>query len=359
MKSTGYVAQLDGLRFVAILMVMIAHWMQWRYTNPLVLSFPFSHGVLLFFVLSGFLITRILLENRDKYEPASRSKFLLLKNFYARRVLRIFPIYYGTIFFLLLINYKNTAEIFPWLVTYSSNILESITNEYVGDFNHFWSLAVEEQFYLFWPLLIIFIKPKYTKYVILGAILTAFITRIYLSLYVGNWMANSYFTLSCMYSLGLGALLAYLNIYHLPVFERLARRSILYGVLVIYLVLLFLQMKFKISWYKEIVEDFSFSVLSGIIIVIASTNGFKGLIKYFLELKFVVYSGKISYGMYVYHLFIPALFYYLAPIAGLSISNKYTLFIAFYLLTFLLSHYSWKLIESPINNYKKHFPYFK
>ncbi len=110
-------------------------------------------------------------------------------------------------------HYKNTAEIFPWLLTYTSNIYQSINNIYVGDFNHFWSLAVEEQFYLFWPFIILFIKPNRTLLAIFLTIFISLLTRGYLFLYVGKWMATAYFTMSCMHALGLGALLAYIKTY--------------------------------------------------------------------------------------------------------------------------------------------------
>jgi peptidoglycan/LPS O-acetylase OafA/YrhL len=77
-----YVVQLDGLRFFAVLMVMIAHWLQWQLTNPIFTNFPFNHGVTLFFVLSGYLISRILFTNNVKYIENNQSKSGLLKSFY-------------------------------------------------------------------------------------------------------------------------------------------------------------------------------------------------------------------------------------------------------------------------------------
>ena len=73
MRTDKHIIQLDGLRFFAVLMVMVAHWMQWQWTNPFLTSFPFVHGVILFFVLSGYLITRILLT--IKYDLLTRNSF--------------------------------------------------------------------------------------------------------------------------------------------------------------------------------------------------------------------------------------------------------------------------------------------
>ena len=357
--TNKHIVQLDGLRFFAVLMVMVAHWLQWQWSNPILMNTPFVHGVTLFFVLSGFLITRILLNNRDEFNEKGLKKGYLLKNFYIRRFFRIFPIYYLLIIGFYLFNYKNTGEILPWLLTYTSNIYQSINNVYVGDFNHFWSLAVEEQFYLFWPFLILFLKPNRILLVILVTILISLLTRGYLFLYVGKWMATAYFTISCMHALGLGALLAYIKIYKPNIENKLSHPFWLYLTLIIYVVLLIVQVKFNMGWSREIFDDFFFAILAFFIILRASENRFTGILKFILENKFVTYSGKISYGLYVYHLFIPTLFLYISPKIGISISNKYTYFVACYFLTFLVAHISWKLIESPINKLKDKVPYIK
>ena len=359
MKEDKHILQLDGLRFFAVFMVMIGHWLQWQWTNPILINFPFVHGVILFFVLSGFLITKILLTRKDELITTNTSKKFLIKNFYIRRFLRIFPIYYLLIVFLFIIDYKNTREFFPWLVTYTSNIYQSIKNVYVGDFNHFWSLAVEEQFYLFWPFLVLFIKSNRIFNTICITILSAILFKTLFYLYVGKWMATTYFTLNCMHALGIGALLSYFTLYNKRLIEILKKPIWLYLGLLLYLILLFVQYKIKLGWYKEVGDEVLFAIISAFVILRASNNGFKFGLKYILENKFVVYSGKISYGLYVYHLFMPTIFYFIAPRIGLSISNKYTAFIAFYFVTFLVAHISWVLIERPIINLKSKVPYVK
>src|SRR5579872_4300046 len=126
----------------------------------------------------------------------------------------IFPLYFATIIFLFLISYKNTRVFFPWLVTFTSNIYQSVHNVFVDDFNHFWSLAVEEQFYLFWPWLIIFVPTRHIEKLIIGLISVSLLSKIYLfTAHPNKWMANSYFTLCCMHALGIGGLISYWGIY--------------------------------------------------------------------------------------------------------------------------------------------------
>jgi peptidoglycan/LPS O-acetylase OafA/YrhL len=360
-QDNSYVIQLDGLRFFAILSVMMGHWLQWQINKPIVQGFPFGNGVILFFVLSGYLITDILLRNKIKVVEISIPKSSLLKSFYARRVLRIFPLYFVTIFFLYFIHYKNTREIFPWLVTFSSNIYQSIHVVFVGDFNHFWSLAVEEQFYLFWPWLIVLMPTKYSEKIIVGLIGLSVLTKIYLLIYFpGNWMANSYFTLSCMHALGIGALISYWNIYRKNIISYFSKFSWVFTSVVVYFSIHYFNFFYKVNWFHAIFDDVLFALMSAFIINYASQNKFTGILKYILENKFVVYSGKISYGIYILHLFMPDLFWgYLSRKIGLDITNKYTAFVALYLLTFLVAHVSWKLMESPINNLKRYFPYLK
>ncbi|MGZ3862608.1 MAG: acyltransferase family protein [Bacteroidia bacterium] len=359
--DNSYIVQLDGLRFFAIFSVMFGHWTQWQINRPLVNGFPFGNGVTLFFVLSGFLITDILLKNRDKGLQLNVPKDNLIKAFYMRRVLRIFPLYFGTIIFLYLISYKNTREIFPWLATFSSNIYQAINSVYVGDFNHFWSLAVEEQFYLFWPWLIILLPSKHTEKIIITLIAVSVITKFYIfAKYPDRWMANSYFTLSCMHALGIGALVAYWSIYRKNIIAYFSDFKWVYTSMIVYFSLHYIAYFNKLDWYIETLDNVLFAGMSAIIINLAAQNKFESTAKKILENKFIVYSGKISYGLYVFHLFVPAFFWeFLSNKAGMQITNKYTAFIVFYFITFAMAHISWKLMEKPLNDLKSKFPYLK
>ena len=138
-----YFKQLDGLRCIAVMSVLICHWVRYHF----VMLIPFgSMGVNLFFVISGFLITRILLISKD--ENGDRSMASPMKKFYIRRTLRIFPIYYLTIFFLFLVNFPAIRENVAWLLTYTFNIKLSFQGVWEMDkmhhLLHLWSLSVEE-----------------------------------------------------------------------------------------------------------------------------------------------------------------------------------------------------------------------
>ena len=134
--------------------VLWSHWRTVWTTSPS--RFPAAElAVETFFVISGFLITGILLDNR-----LQNSQSQILKQFYIRRFLRIFPLHYLVLLLGLVVNADSLRESWCWQVFYLSNIYFYL-NGWHGYFSHFWSLAVEEQFYLFWPLLIICLARRF------------------------------------------------------------------------------------------------------------------------------------------------------------------------------------------------------
>ncbi|MBK8553825.1 MAG: acyltransferase [Ignavibacteria bacterium] len=155
-KSVSYMPQLDSLRTFAVFSVLIGHWFAEfeKFSN-----FPFGmFGVTLFFVLSGFLITQILISGRIDTEEIFKKKIHSIKQFYIRRTLRIFPIYYITIFICLLFNVQDIRDKFFWFLFYASNIYFYNINDWAGSLSHLWTLAVEEQFYLLWPFIILLFR---------------------------------------------------------------------------------------------------------------------------------------------------------------------------------------------------------
>ena len=184
----GHLPALDGVRGLAILMVLVVHFVgDTKATSTLergltwVASYG-TFGVDLFFILSGFLITGILLEARG-----SRHYFL---NFYTRRTLRIFPLYYGVLIavFVLLpfipalrgnatLGELRNRQWWVWL--YGVNVLDAIRGVFSFSYlDHFWSLAVEEHFYALWPLLVWRCPPRLLLRIALAVSLTAVALRI-------------------------------------------------------------------------------------------------------------------------------------------------------------------------------------
>ncbi|SRR5579875_544507 len=148
--SDRRLSALDGLRGLAILMVMFWHFTIHQPSAPgpylFRVALAGNWGVDLFFVLSGFLITGILLDSKGTPNYCLR--------FYSRRALRIFPPYYALLLGLFVLHY-HTGTSWLWFVTYSSNIAFAREGAHSGFLNVTWSLAIEEQFYLIWPWVVL------------------------------------------------------------------------------------------------------------------------------------------------------------------------------------------------------------
>ncbi|MBS0244284.1 MAG: acyltransferase, partial [Proteobacteria bacterium] len=167
--QSGHIPALDGIRGLAVIMVLLFHFIcaatPLNNIEALVIRFfnYGAYGVELFFVLSGFLITGILYD--------ARSKPNYFKNFYIRRTLRIFPLYYGVLFLTFVVaplipwlsgpTLSYMAEHQAWAWLYATNVFIAIKGYWAYAYlEHFWSLSVEEHFYLFWPFLVYWLAPS-------------------------------------------------------------------------------------------------------------------------------------------------------------------------------------------------------
>lgn len=339
---------------------MIGHWMSWDSQNFIIKNSPWGHGVILFFVLSGYLISNILFELKEKIDTQIITPSQALKTFYVRRFLRIFPIYYLLIFYLYSINFSNTREIFPWLVTYTSNLLQCKTGSYIGDFNHFWSLAVEEQFYLIWPFLVLFVNGKKVMKIIIIIMIVSFLSR--LSCFIiskDNWMLGAYFTPNLFLPLALGALLSYAKRYKPNLASFFSNPALLYIGLVAYVIIYyFMHIKYNIAAFDMLFDEYIYASVCVFIICRASSNRFKFIGKFILEHDLTVFTGKISYGLYIYHLFVINFFWnYLALEFKMGVQDKHAMWTAYFVVAYLLAITSYYLIEKPFNSLKKYFKY--
>jgi len=176
------IPELDGVRGLAILLVMLFHFQGSRpHLVPKALVYPMIlgwSGVDLFFVLSGFLITGILIDTRDSEN--------YLSSFYARRVLRIFPLYLVAVFLCFRvglpiarrfgIDLDPDGSLEPWYWLHASNWVSGFGRD-LRPLSHFWSLSIEEQFYLVWPALVLWTKPRRLGAVCAGLAILACVLR--------------------------------------------------------------------------------------------------------------------------------------------------------------------------------------
>jgi peptidoglycan/LPS O-acetylase OafA/YrhL len=337
------VPQLDAIRGLAVLLVLLHNTdiypslhLQWISANGWM-------GVDLFFVLSGFLITGILLDSKQ-----SESYF---KNFYARRCLRIWPLYYSALIFMFvvvpLLRPSEAHIIFearssPWWAypLFLQNFLVPIPSSATGLLGVTWSLAVEEQFYLVWPMVVRFCSKAQLRNLAIAVICISPALRYYLSLRHVDIYSNTFCRLDGLMA---GALLA------------LALRSKTFvpskfvtGAWVAFLVAAPLAVVIDLFHARWI--DFSFVALAAVSLVYLALFSSQKWLQWILTNRILVYTGTISYGIY------------LLQKIPLDVVKAFHLDKHAYLalpittaVTFVIATLSWNLLEKPFLRLKRFF----
>jgi|GEM_PF-967229 len=345
-KKQRHFQSLDGVRFFSILAVI------WHHSYPPNFPEVFSRGFLgvdMFFVLSGYLIVTLLLREKE-----ANQQRISLKNFYIRRVLRIFPVYFGVliglsfIYGVLKTNDPDSEQFFSLLPIYLS-FLANFSLVHAANLGVYWSLATEEQFYVVWPLLEKLLQPKVVLSVL--AVVIGFNQLInfgYLDLifmwlfqqdhHVDLHILDTTFTPIC-----LGVLLA--HTLHSEkgftlFFNFLGHRMSSLVLLIVLLIVIALSSN-DISGIKRLLIQLAmFFWLASL--VLREGHILKALMSY-APIKRL---GKISYGMYVYHMF--ALHIVRELLYRYGIPLDYALFVFGLPLSILIAECSFRLYETPI-----------
>ncbi|MBB6611657.1 acyltransferase [Pontibacter sp. Tf4] len=357
----GYMVQLDGLRAIAVIIVILFHW-----TPEVKQTGLGGLGVQLFFVLSGYLITGILLSARTKAEALGAGNWQILKSFYARRFLRIFPPYYLTIAVTAALGAYNVLEHLPWHLTYLTNFAIFMEGSWIGEASHLWSLAVEEQFYLLWPFVILFTPRRYLTLTIVGFIVLAPVFKLTcLFLDIGGSRLGV-LPVSSFHYLGAGAILALLQKSRKFTSDASWRQALAARVqwagivgLAVFAVLQFFPG--LLGWHvaMPIVQEFAVICLFTSL-TMGAAQGFKGLGGSLLASKPMVYIGQISYGLYLFHNFVP--YFVNKALRAFKLAGALStgqMLLVYGVVLFVLSALSWHIFERRLNKYKDHFPYVK
>ena len=396
-QNTLYFPNLDGLRFIAFLLVFVNHLVAClghKTTTPIVNKIKSDYllngdlGVNFFFVLSGFLITYLLLKEKEKYTTIN------IRSFYLRRVLRIWPLYFlvlGICF--LLIPFFTTALPAGFPISNSTTILDK--NLYVfflGNFDYvkngisnaivgvLWSVSIEEQFYLFWPLLLTIFPRKHLAKLFIGLI----IFSVYFRLYGGSGktlnLMQHYHTFSCLSDLATGALFAQLccSEKFLLFFRKLNPFVIVFvytiGIALIVFRMDFFRLEFTQNEYLKHVNFHGNGIKprphqywrSFMPLVYSLFFAFVMMEQIFSErsffkigkIKLFTYLGKISYGLYCFHMIALFVVVYILMKLGYNITTpdkKIILIEAFaaFGLTILFSVLSFNYFEKKFLSFKE------
>ncbi|WP_128545363.1 acyltransferase family protein [Larkinella soli] len=350
--------QLDALRAFAVSFVLIFHW--FPQTSLLNILPNGSIGVTLFFVLSGFLITQILIKNRNEVLLGHSSLSEVYKNFIIRRALRIFPIYY---LFLLFIYFflPQTSDLsrYPaYYFLYAYNLLLHQTGNWADMLSPFWTLSAEEQFYLVWPTVVLMTPRPMLRNVIIVTILLGVTSRV---LWALNGNFHGVLTPTCLDAFGIGALWSH-TVVEQPETMPLFRKRLLWATLLAFVAFLYLVSLPYTSFFK-VFQRTLLSVLS-LYFVVHASFGFKGPAGRFMTHPALVYMGRISYGIYVYHMVVsshltPPVLSFLSRFSPVSLDSPGIHRLISFVLLLLIATLSWYLIEKPFNDLKRYFSYSK
>jgi len=349
--------QLDALRALAVFAVMLAHFSPTIQTVAPELGFA---GVRLFFVLSGFLITGILLRCRDRARAGGSPPGFQLRQFYMRRALRILPAFYATLFVAAALQMGSARPTFWWHFFYASNFLLALRGTWIDLVTHFWSLAVEEQFYLVWPWLVLFVSPRRLPgLIVLGCALGPLTRLATLWLAPGNLVATTVLPPACFDPLGAGALLAWL--WHARNFGAtrqvwLSRGGLALLVTIVPILLLLPPDKPWAIVLGPIAQAVGFTAL-----VDGAARGFSGVAGAVLMWRPLLWTGQISYGLYLLHNFshwwAPRIMRQLTHYRQAYFTNEILHVLYLIALSFAAATMSWYLLERPLNRLKSHFRY--
>ena len=369
----GHLPALDGLRGAAVLMVMLCHFTASGLPHTvtgMVVRRGFQAGwagVDLFFVLSGFLITGILYD--AKLTPH------YFRNFYVRRTLRIFPLYYGfLIAFFWVLPYlhaftpamQRVAVRQGWLWGYGANLVMARERHWIFDVDwlklgHFWTLAIEEQFYLLWPLVVFRLSRTALVRACIAMMLTALVLRVGLLVHGSKPITVGMFTLCRFDALAMGALVALLlrgdaaKLYQRARVGMPVLLSAMVGITI-----------WRRRWdaADPAVQSVGFTLLGlffATVLLIAIEPRRDGRLARLLGHPFLRWFGAYSYAMYVFHVALMPAFERLAPVARLStvLHSSYAGVAAYVLFaissTSLVAYLSWHCYEKHFLALRKRF----
>lgn len=346
---SGYRPQLDGLRAIAVVSVAIFHWF-----HPSVagVALPLDFlGVGLFFVLSGYLITGILLGTRTRALALGASLWSALRAFVIRRMLRLFPalLIYLTVIALLDLHGDLPGSLY--YLTYLGNFRIAALGQWPVGVRHLWSLAVEEQFYLVAPFIFFWVPLRHLR-TFLWLVVGLAIAHLAIGYTFGGVPPASFLGLvvGCLVAVEAfraddpkqSRLLSFLSLWWPAV-------ALFYAGFVV------LQSRYDIPRLDPVIYFGGYLAMAGV--VWRAAVGLPGMVGRSLDNPVANATGRVSYGLYLWHLPAPAIAAKVLPsVEGFStVGNLFVYSVT----TAVLASLSWFMVERPCNRLKDRFPYVR
>lgn len=356
--NRSYYPALDGLRGIGCLLVVVYH------------NFPFIHQYLffgwlamdIFFVLSGFLITDILLNTFGQKN--------YLGHFYARRILRVFPLYFTSLIIFILIlpkipglpiqlGYFVNNQVFFWTFTQNWLLIFYPSHDQFA-LNHLWSMAVEEQFYLLWPLFVALVRKPRILFAFLAILLLSFIVlRFWLWIHqIKDLSYYNFYTFTRIDGICIGCMVALLQ----KINTRFLGKNmslIVLGFAAFNFIFYFVNLQYHDTFpYLALVGFSTFSMIFGLLvydIINRQTKFFSDI----FNIGILKFLGRISYGTYIFHwplyLLIKPTLTSWASVNVNSFSPQLFASVIATILSYLLGFLSYRYFELRFLRMKKHF----
>ena len=339
--------RLDGLRAVAITGVLLEHFRTSRQVFDLS---PGGAGVVLFFVLSGYLITRLLLDYRDRGVPLTAAA----RHFWWRRLLRLGPPVWLLIATTCLVGADQMRQ--QWWIhgLYLTNLTIAAAGRWCTGADHFWSLCTEEQFYLLWFFVVVAMPSRWLVPAILAAIATTLLFRLVV------WRMHGSVLLVValpgdLAELAIGSLLALTG--RRPALDAL-RRALLDRRLLALTGLAFVvsTLALRTVPFNQIVAyPFIASAFFACLVMRATRPGPDTGFGW-LAWRPLRHVGRISYGIYVYHFFVRELVAHLPGMSARVNAGGWVMFVLLSAAAILAAHLSWLWMERPVARWKDRVP---
>jgi len=350
--KSPYQPHLDGLRALAILGVLFEHFG---------LAFPDMLrcgplSVRFFFVLSGYFITLSLWKVKAEISESGTGSFLPLFRFYLSRLLRIGPPFYLALIVGAMFGIEEVRTNFFWLATFQANNYIAHLGYWPSAISHFWSLAVQEQFYMLWPLIVLTLPKRWFMPTMAGFIVFGLLFRVFCITTSISTLTRWVTLFGCIDSFAVGALIAYLRNSRLLDRIHFLSKTVLFAMPLVAFAAFFLGRALMTlpedNIFIALTESVDAVFLAWALSAALTAGG--GRYTRLLSWSPLVYLGKISYGVYVYHVFViviasPFLVRYGFTEDHFALGRIAILLVV----TIALSSLSWHYLEQPFLNWKK------
>jgi len=346
-NASTYRPELDSLRAIAIVIVLLHHYIDGQFVLG-------GFGVMLFFVLSSYFGTRSLLQLRSHVEAGAITAADALKTFYGRRYLRIMPVHVLVLTVTVVANVEYARAAFWWNAPFLANFGMLRSDEWFGRFSPLWSLAALEQFYLWWPFVMLRVPRRRLWLIVGAAIATASVWRIVCLEYRLGSFAWTVAPMATIDQLGFGALLALMRAE--PSREtvlRLVRPLVAWPCGLVLLALVGARLggigaaPYEVFWISAV------GCLFFMWLIDRSLRGIGGTAGALLRNPIAVAAGRMSYSVFLLHSFSDLLVPHVGALGALLDTNARSLVLI--PLTFVLAHASWTYVEVPIARLRKRF----